>query len=467
MVKKGQTLELEIESAAFEGSSVARHEGMVIFVRNGVPGDRIRGLVIRKKKRHAEAVVEEVLEPSQQRTDPLCGHFGVCGGCTWQNYDYQGQLDSKRRQVGDLLQRIGRLSDLEVRPTLASPDIYYYRNKMEFSFGNARWLTREEIESGEDFDRDFALGLHIPKRFDRILDLHECHLQSETSAAIVNFVRQFARRRRWSAYDTRNHAGFLRNLVIREGKRSGQRLVNLVTKRSEPERMEEICQALLERFPDQVSTFVNSVNETRSPVASGDETVYHGEGSIQERIGGHTFRIAPTTFFQPNSLQAEQLFGVARQMADLKGDEKVFDVYCGVGAVSLFLSDSAAHITGFDLHRRAIEDAARNALDNGVKNCRFLAMDAVEALQPGVTRQLGLPALVVLDPPRTGLHKDVAKALLESNVPRIVYISCNPATQARDLQILSQRYTIEAVQPVDMFPHTYHIENVVALQLSA
>lgn len=460
-------MELTIESAAFEGSSVARHEGMVVFVRNAVPGDRIRALVIRKKKRHAEAVVEEILEPSPHRIEARCRYFGVCGGCTWQSYEYQGQLDSKRLQVIDLLQRIGAIEDPQVEPTLASPDPFHYRNKMEFSFGNSRWLTKEEIESGQDFDRDFALGLHIPKRFDRILDLHECHLQSQASAQIVNFVRDFAKARGWSAYDPRIHEGFLRNLVIREGKQTGQRLVNLVTKRAEPERMEELCQALLERFPDDVTTFVNSVNEGRSPVASGEEAVFHGKGFIQEKLGGHTFRIAPTTFFQPNSLQAEQLFEVARELAELKGDEKIFDIYCGVGAISLFLSDRAQEVVGFDLHQRAIEDAARNAADNGVDNCRFLAMDATEVLQPAVTGQLGLPSLAVLDPPRVGLHKDVTQALLGSNIPRVVYISCNPATQARDLKILSERYAVKAVRPVDMFPHTYHIENVVALQLNA
>ena len=463
MVKKGQIVELTIESAAFEGSTVARHNDLVVFVRKAVPGDRLLAKIRRKRRRHAEASVEEILDPSPHRVEPRCRHFESCGGCTWQNYRYDQQLASKQQQVTDLFERIGDLESFEVRPTIPSPESFYYRNKMEFTFGASRWLTREEIASGQALERGFALGLHIPKRFDKILDLEECHLQSPRSAELVNFFRRLALDNGWSAYDSRSHIGYLRNLVIRTGTRTGELLVNLVTSRSEPQRMEQICSELLKAFPE-TTTFINSVNDTHSPVAAGKETVLHGEGFIHDQIGERRFRIGATTFFQPNTLQAEKLFSVAREMAGLKGDETVYDLYCGIGAISLFLSDSAALVAGFDHHEQSIQDAAVNSQSNGVKNCRFFAMDAREALRPGVTRELGLPQLVVLDPPRVGLHKDVCQAVLQSSVPRLVYISCNPATQARDLKILSPRYSIRAVQPVDMFPQTYHIENVVLLE---
>ena len=463
MVSKGKTVELTIDSAAFEGSAVGRVDDFVVFVRNGVPGDRVRVLVKRKRKRHAEGVVEEILEPSPHRVEPRCPYFETCGGCTWQNYEYSQQLVSKRRQVIDLLERIGGLEVPKVAETIPSPKPYCYRNKMEFTFGSSRWLTKEEIESGEQLSRDFALGLHIPKRFDKILDLEECHLQSEESAAIVNHVRGIALREGWSARDSRAHEGYLRNLSIRIGARTQEILVNLVTSEAHPARMRMLCDELQEAFP-QVTTFINSVNSTRSPVAAGEETVYCGEGSIRDRIGAYTFKIGAQTFFQPNTLQAEQLFQCVRNWAGLTGAEKVFDVYCGVGAISLFVSQGAAEVIGFDSQEQAIEDARGNALQNGVENCRFFARDAREALRPGVFREIGRPHVIILDPPRVGLHKDVCRDLRESMTPRVVYISCNPATQARDLQLLSDRYRIVAVQPVDMFPQTYHIENVVLLE---
>ncbi|MEE8584322.1 MAG: TRAM domain-containing protein, partial [Acidobacteriota bacterium] len=261
MVKKGQVVELTIESAAFEGSTVARHNDLVVFVRKAVPGDRLLAKIRRKRRRYAEASVEELLEPSPHRVEPRCRYFETCGGCTWQNYDYAQQLASKQQQVTDLFERIGDLDSLQVRPAIPSPETFYYRNKMEFTFGASRWLTREEIESGQPLERGFALGLHIPKRFDKILDLEECHLQSPRSAELVNFFRRLALDNGWSAYDSRSHIGYLRNLVIRTGTRTGELLVNLVTSRSEPQRMEQLCSQLLKAFPE-TTTFINSVNDT-------------------------------------------------------------------------------------------------------------------------------------------------------------------------------------------------------------
>lgn len=460
--KKGQTIELRVDSAAYEGFALGRLDGLVVFVRDAVPGDRVRAVVRKKKKNFLEAGLEEVLEPSPHRVKPRCRHFGVCGGCRWQNADYGLQLEFKREQVRDILERIGGFKDVEVRPTLASPDVYFYRNKMEFSFGAVRWLTQEDIESGAPVDRSFALGLHVPKRFDRILDLHECHLQSELSARLVNRVRELAKEQGWSPYDARTHQGYLRNLVIRTGVRTGQVMVNLVTRSDRPDREELFAKTLAAEFPE-VTTSVCSVNATRSPVAAGQERVLSGDGTIAERIGDLTFRISPTTFFQPNTLQAERLYETVREFAGLTGSETLYDLYSGIGCIGLFLAGAAGRVVGAEQQERAVGEARRNALENEVDNAVFHAADSAAALSEDFLARNGAPDVLVVDPPRVGLSREVRAAVLKALPSRLVYVSCNPATQARDLDALRGAYEIRAVQPVDMFPHTYHIENVAAL----
>lgn len=463
-MKKGDIVHLKIDSAAFQGPGVARAENRVVFVPFTVPGDSIRARVVRKKKKHAEAVLEELLEASPHRVEPRCPYFGTCGGCHWQNLDYPLQLACKRDQVRSLLERIGGFRNVEVAETLPSPEIYYYRNKMEFSFGSNRWVTRQEIESGQPLDRDFALGLHIPRRFDRILDLHNCFLQSETSACLVNFVRRFCRERNWPAYDNRRHTGFLRNLVIREGTLTGQLMVYLVTSEDRPDRMQELAAALVGEFP-QLTTFVNGVNGSRSPVARGMEEVsYHGPGFIEDRIAGLVFQISPTSFFQPNTRQAEQLYGVIRQMAQLSGDETVYDLYCGCGSISLFLADQAGRVVGIESHEDSVGLAHENARRNGIENCVFEACDVQQGLTAESVERHSSPDVMVLDPPRSGLHPRVCELILQVRPSRLIYTSCNPSTQARDLQLLSEGFRIRQVQPIDMFPQTYHIENVVLLE---
>ena len=316
-LKKGQVVELSLESAAFEGLAVGRCHGLVVFVENGVPGDRVRAVVRRKKRRHAVASLLEILQASPHRVEPRCRYFDCCGGCSWQNTDYAEQLEFKRVQVEQLLRRIGGMDIPEVAPTVAAPDRFFYRNKMEFSFGSRRWLTRAEIESGRPLQKDFALGLHIPGRFDRILDLETCYLQAPPSAQIVNWVRDFAKARGWSAHDPRRQRGFLRNLVIRNGQKTGELMVNLVTGRPDPHRIDRLAREMRRSFP-QIDTFVHSVNATRSPVAAGDENVIWGSGQIRDQIGKAVFLIEPTTFFQPNTLQAEKLFRLASDFAELR-----------------------------------------------------------------------------------------------------------------------------------------------------
>lgn len=463
MLSRDDVIELEIESAAYEGKSVGRIDGLVVFVPFAVPGDRVLARVVKRRRRYAEARIEEVLRASADRVEPRCVYFGTCGGCRLQNVAYARQIEAKREQVASLLERIGQFKNPPVAATLPSPSPFFYRNKMEFSFGNRRWLTKEEIAAEGRVDRDFALGLHIPGRFDRILDLHECHLQSEWTPRLVNRVRELALEEGWEAYDTIENRGFLRNLIVRMARRTGQTMVVLVTAFSEPSRLEILGSRLQEEFP-AVTTLINSVNSTRSPVPTGEhESVIFGPGFIEERMGDLLFRITPWAFFQPNSLQAERLFGVVAEYSRMSPDDLLFDLYCGLGSIGLLLASRVRRVVGVESHPEAVRLAMLNAEQNGVRNSAFHAGDALMALKPDFQRRHGKPDTVILDPPRVGLHPDVARALIRARPPRIVYTSCNPATLARDLQLLSEHYQLEAVQPVDMFPQTFHIETVAAL----
>lgn len=465
MVSKGQIVDLKIDAAAYKGLSVGRLDELVIFVRNAVPGDRVQARIVRKKRNYAEAVVEEILETSPHRTEPRCRYFGICGGCTWQNSTYEHQLLFKQRQVEEIFSRLANLDSALVHPTIPSPEIYNYRNKMEFSFGACRWLTREEIASGLEISRDFALGLHIPKRWDRILDLQECHLQSQLSTEIVNRVRHVALDSGWSPYDASSHIGYLRNLVIRTGTQTDEVLVNLVTFCRDSQRMKILVKELLKAFPE-ITTIVNTVNPSRSPTTQeAEEIVYHGEGTIRERIGNFLFTIKPDTFFQPNTAQAEGLCRLVEQYALLDGNEIVYDLYSGSGSLTFFLANQAEKVVGIESQARAVEGALQNAADNEVRNCVFLTGQVGELLDKRTVAKWGRPQVIIADPPRSGMHKGVCQAILQLAPERVVYVSCNPATQARDLGILCQDYEIEAIQPVDMFPQTYHIENVVSLRL--
>ncbi len=462
MVAKGDLLELEIESAAFEGLSVAHVGDFVVFVRGAVPGDRIMARISKKKRRHAEAELVDLLRSSPARVQARCPYFGTCGGCSWQNVDYAAQLEFKRQHVDDLFRRIGGLTDVEVLPVLGAQAIYYYRNKMEFTFSPGRWLTREEIASGQPIEKAVALGLHVPERFDKVLDLEICHLQEPPSAEIVNQVRRLARARNWSAYDTRQRSGFLRNLIIRNSRATGEVMVALVTSASAPDRMEEIKELLVGCFP-KISTFVNIVNTTRSPSPVGAQVIFHGTGAISDSIGQISFTIGPTTFFQPNTEQAAKLYEAVAEFSSLNGSQSVLDLYCGTGGIALSIAARARSVLGVENHTPSVELARANARRNNIVNCDFAAADATAALE--IVRQRGIaPDLVVLDPPRSGLHPELYRTIEELKAPRVVYVSCNPATQARDLKILSASYRVARVQPVDMFPQTYHIETVALLE---
>ena len=390
--------------------------------------------------------------------------FGTCGGCSWQNLDYRQQLTFKKKHVEELFERIGGLGKVAVQETIPAPAQYFYRNKMEFSFGAHRWLTREEIQSGAVLQKDFALGLHLPRRYDKILDLENCYLPHPIAVSILRRVRDLACQQRWKAYDGRKRSGFLRNLIIRTADCTGEIMVHLVTSRSETDRMRYFTDTLVRSFPG-ITTIVNTVNRGLGPLnADRQPTVYHGEGMIRERLDNLDLHVAPNAFFQPNTAQARAMYAIVRAYSELQGDEVIFDLYSGIGSISLYMARYARQVVGFENQESAVQNALRNARANRIDNCFFALVDAKEALTPVFLRRHGCPNLLITDPPRPGMHVDVCRRIAQVRPQRIIYVSCNPATQARDLKLLCESYSIEAVQPIDLFPQTHHIENIVKLR---
>jgi len=474
-VARGDVIELAVEKFADRGKGLARigaaedgTGGYVVFVEGGVPGDRVRAQVRKRKGAWAEARTLEVLEASPLRTTPRCEYFGTCGGCKWQHVAYEAQLEMKRQAVADALRHTGGFDlealGIEVQPALGCDDAYFYRNKMEFSFAARRWLTDEEIATGDAFDRDFALGLHAPGRFDAVLDIHACYLQSEWSVRAVNRIRAFARANGWTPWSTRAFQGYLRHLVIRTPAHTEERMLNLVTSNRDDERMAAFTAFVKEELPE-TTTLVNTINRGTGQTALGDEMVtLFGPGVVHDKMGPHTFEIAPNAFFQTNTRQAERLYAVAAGFADFRPDDLVYDLYCGAGTISLFVAGQVKRVVGVELVEEAVANARVSAAMNGVENTAFVAGDMLKVLTPEFFAEHGRPDVVIVDPPRAGLHPRVAERLAEVKPERLVYVSCNPQTQARDLDLMRHAFEITAVQPVDLFPQTAHIENVVALR---
>ena len=468
-IKRGEEIELTVEKFADRGKSLSRLDGYVVFVAGAVPGDRVRAKVFKRKKSFAEARLIEVLEPSDLRTEPRCFYFGTCGGCKWQHVDYAAQLEAKRQSVAEALVHAGGFEEdgLDVQPVLGAESIYLYRNKMEFSFSQHRWLTPDEIATGESFDTDFALGLHVPGNFLKVLDLHECHLQSTLSVRLVNDLRAFSKERDWKPWHIKAHTGWLRHLIVRHGEHTGETMLVLVTNGRDEARIDEYAEHLQTAFPE-VTTLVNVVHTGPSQTSHGEamHTVF-GPGVIHDTIGPYRFEIAPNAFFQTNTRQAERLYEVARDFAELRPGDLVYDLYCGAGTISLFLSAHVRHVVGVELVEEAVQNARANARANGVDNCTFVAGDMLKLFTPAFVEEHGRPDVLVVDPPRAGMHPKVVEQIAALRPERFVYVSCNPQSQARDLAGLKDLYTIEAVQPVDLFPHTHHVENVVKLRLNA
>jgi 23S rRNA (uracil1939-C5)-methyltransferase len=462
-LKKGQDAVLRVDQAAFEGRAVARYGGLVVFVDGAAPGDLVRVCITTKKKNYAEARTLEVLEPSPDRVEPPCMHFGHCGGCSWQYLRYESQCAWKRRQVLDAFERLGGFHGITIEETRPSPDVLYYRNKMEFSFGARRWLLPEELGKVDREDEPFALGLHVRGRFDRLLDVNECLLQSPASNLVLNATRSFFRERGLQVYDTDERTGTLRYLVVREAKITGQRMVFLVTADIDKTIVSEYGE-MLQGLGIEITTFVHGISRKRATIAVADEerTIF-GPGAITENLLGVLFRISPSSFFQTNSRQTERLFSHVFETGMLTKTDHVWDLYCGTGAISLIIAGHVGSVLGVELNEAAVEDAANNAVLNGIGNAQFIAADCLRFLADppsGMT----LPDVIILDPPRAGLHPDAVTRVAAFHPPRILYISCNPATCARDCRVLCDNgYEIRSITPFDMFPMTFHIECVVEL----
>ena len=453
---------IEIETVAAEGKSLAHVNGKVIFVPFAVPGDVVDIQVKIKRKGYMEGYVTNMIKPSPDRIEPFCSHFGVCGGCKWQSLPYSTQLRFKQQQVTDQLTRIGHLKLPEITPILGSENEQYYRNKLEFTFSSKRWI--ESLTEAENLpaEQRTGLGFHIAGLFDKVLDIEHCYLQPSPSNEIRLFVKQFAMKNGYTFFDLREQTGFLRTMVIRTST-TGEVMVIVVFANENKEDRERLLDALKENFPAITSLNWIINGKKNDSIADLDCSNYSGMLFITEKMEELTFRIGPKSFYQTNSHQAYRLYSIVRDFAELKGDEILYDLYTGTGTIALFLAKGASKVVGIEYVPEAIEDAKINAAENNIQNCSFFAGDMKDMLSPQFIEQNGKPNVVILDPPRAGIHPDVAKVLAEAAPEKIVYVSCNPATQARDIALLGDNYEIKRVQPVDMFPHTHHLENVVLL----
>lgn len=452
---------LTIGDMVAEGRCVARHEGMVVFVENVVPGDVSDVRIIKKQKNFLVGIPHQLKSPSPNRIDPFCSHFGTCGGCKWQHLSYPMQLQFKTQQVTDAFERIGKFSGLSMEPILGADPTVYYRNKLEFTFSNRRWLDKSDMDQPEIDTR--ALGFHIPGRFDKILPIDHCYLQAEPSNSIRMAMNDFARSKPWPFYDAMKKEGFWRNLVIRTTK-GGEVMVILIVGQAIQDQIDEAISFLKSSFPG-IHSLNYIVNEKKNDSFS-DLPVYcvGGLPYITETLGDLSFRIGPTSFFQTNAIQAENLYSKTLAMAGLQGNEMVYDLYTGTGTIACYLAAKAKKVVGIEYVAAAIEDAHVNASINGLNNIRFYAGDMKDVLTTELIAKEGQPDVVVTDPPRAGMHEAVVARLLEAQPERIVYVSCNPATQARDCQLMAEKYDVVKLQPVDMFPHTHHVENIALLK---
>ena len=455
---------VKIEAVAAEGKSLAHVDGTVVFVEFAVPGDIVNVKVTKKKKNYMEGFILEIVKPSKDRLQPFCEHFGICGGCRWQPLPYDMQLKAKQQQVWDQLVRIGHLEIPDISPILPSDKTKYYRNKLEFTFSNKRWIyTNEDPDSLTDEER-LGLGFHVGKFFDKVLDIKHCSLQPEPSNEIRLFIREYAVTHNLEFYNIRENTGFLRNIIVRNNQ-VGDVMLTVCFAYDDQDKIVPMLDAIAAEFP-QIKSLHYVINEKlNDSISDLDCILYKGEDAIWETMGKLKFKIGPKSFYQTNSEQAYKLYSVAKEFAALTGNEVVYDLYTGTGTIAQFISDKASKVIGIEYVKEAIEDARINAEANGITNCTFFDGDMKDILTADFIKEHGKPEVMIIDPPRAGMHPDVVKVIMEAAPERIVYVSCNPASQARDLAMMSPMYEITAVQPVDMFPHTMHVENVCALKL--
>lgn len=459
-------VEITIDSLGFEGVAVGRIDGHVHFVKGALPGERVRARITGRQKKHILAETVEVLESSPVRRQAPCPHFGVCGGCTWQHLQHTEQLRWKRQHVVDAFERIAKIPVGEVADTLASPDEYRYRNKMEFSFGASRWLTREEIDSGEEFTTSFALGLHVPGRFDKVRHINACLLQSEIGDAILQHTHACAEQFGIAPYHQRNHTGFARSLVVRTSASTGSVMTVLITTTPEAEYEHDFIaewMSLHAKLPAG-SSMIHAINDTWSPVAVGTITTTLGPGYLEEESHGITYRISPFSFFQTNTTHLPNLVSQAMKGAGITKDSVVWDLYCGTGTLTLPAAKRAKHVVGAELAESSILDARANAERNGIENVDLHVIDLHRPAALDLLRTFPKPDVIIVDPPRSGMHEQVVNHILAVAPPTVLYVSCNPGTLARDCALMSHAYDVTHVTPVDMFPQTYHVEAVAVLR---
>ena len=467
MAKKRRELPLyegvEIVGVAAEGKAIAKVDGMTVFVPFVIPGDVVDIQTYRKRKSFAEGRVVRFVAYSKDRIEPVCEHFGVCGGCKWQMLPYPLQLKNKQQQIEDNLTRIGKVKLPGIMPIMGAPKTTFYRNKLEFTFSNKRWLTEKEIGSDKEFTKMDALGFHIPGMFDKVLDINKCWLQEDVSNEIRNSVRAFCLQHNFEFFDLREQKGLMRTLIIRTTS-TGELMVIVVFFQDDEECREMLMKHLADTFP-QITSLLYIINEKKNDTITDQEVItYKGNDCIYEEMEGLKFKIGPKSFYQTNSEQAYNLYKVAREFAQLSETDLVYDLYTGTGTIANFIARSVKKVVGIEYVEEAIEDARENAIANGINNTLFFAGDMKDILHQEFILKHGRPDVLITDPPRAGMHTDVVDAILFANPKRIVYVSCNPASQARDLNLLDANYKVTRVQPVDMFPHTHHVENVVLLE---
>jgi 23S rRNA (uracil1939-C5)-methyltransferase len=454
---------VRITDIGAEGNAVARVEDLVVFVPMLIPGDVVDIKVVKKRKRYLEGRPLKFHEYSPDRVTPKCTYFGICGGCRWQHLPYDLQLHYKEKQVTDNLMRIGKVDIRCINPVIGSSDEYYYRNKLEFTFSDDRWLTTEEIKSGIKFEDEGALGFHIPGKFDRVLNISECHLQPEPSNSIRNALREYAVRHGLRFFNLREQKGFLRNLVIRNSL-EGKVMVIVVFFYDDPVERTALLDFLTSQFP-QISSLMYVINRKQNDSLYDQEPIlYKGEEHLVETMNGLKFRVGPKSFYQTNTKQALELYRIVRKFAGLNGGEIVYDLYTGTGTIANFVADLAGRVIGIEAVEEAVRDARINSSMNNIGNTYFFAGDMKDILSGQFIKENGAPVVVITDPPRAGMHQEVVRSVIGASPERIVYVSCNPATQARDVLLMSENYYVAEIQPVDMFPHTHHIENVILLK---
>jgi len=455
---------IEVLRAGAKGVSIGKTpEGKTVLIQDAVPGDLVNVSVFKKKSSYLEGKAVEILRPSEYRVNPKCIHFGVCGGCKWQNLAYSAQLRFKQDEVENNLKRIGGFHDLKVSPILGSAQEYYYRNKLEFTFSNSRWLTLDEIRDSEaTYERD-ALGFHIPGQWSKVLDIKKCHLQAEPSNSIRLEAKRFAVENGYDFYDLKNQEGFLRTLMIRSNQKGEFMVMVQFFREDEPKRI-AFLENLRRKFPEIVSLLYAINPKGNDSIYDLEIQVYAGEDHLMEEMEDLKFKIGPKSFYQTNPQQAYELYKITRDFADLKGDELVYDLYTGTGTIAQFVSKKAKKVVGVEAVQEAIDAANANAVRNGITNCTFYCGDMKDIFDDAFIEANGTPDVIITDPPRDGMHKNVVENILKINPKRVVYVSCNSATQARDLEMMKHQYKIVKVQPVDMFPQTHHVENVVLLE---